>query len=59
MTRVHLQDPSYREGALSVIPMGRFGTPEDLFGAVILLLGPGGGFITGQTIYIDGGRTLV
>ncbi len=59
MTREHLDDPTYRDGALSVIPMARFGTPEDLFGVVVLLLAPGGGFITGQTIYVDGGRTLV
>jgi NAD(P)-dependent dehydrogenase (short-subunit alcohol dehydrogenase family) len=39
--------------------MGRLGEPEDLIGAVLLLLGKGGAFITGQTIYVDGGRTLV
>ena len=39
--------------------MGRMATVEDLFGAVLLLLSPAGAFITGQTIYVDGGRTLV
>jgi NAD(P)-dependent dehydrogenase (short-subunit alcohol dehydrogenase family) len=41
------------------IPMGRFCTAEDLIGAALLLASPAGAFITGQTIYVDGGRTLV
>lgn len=41
------------------IPMGRFATAEDLVGAVLLLASSAGAFITGQTIYVDGGRTLV
>lgn len=55
----YLADPTFRANALSVIPLGRFGEPEDLIAPLIMLLSPGGGFITGQTIYIDGGRTLV
>lgn len=59
MTRDQTKDETWREGALSLIPMGRFGTPEDLLGTVILLMSEAGGFITGQTLYVDGGRTLV
>jgi|TARA_B110000967_G_scaffold204149_1_gene246129 NAD(P)-dependent dehydrogenase (short-subunit alcohol dehydrogenase family) len=59
LTREYLSDPTFREKAISVIPMGRLGKPEDLIGAVLLLLAPAGDFITGQTIYVDGGRTLV
>lgn len=58
MTAAHLDDPLRRAAALSVIPMGRFGTPDDLIGAVIYLLSPAGAFVTGQTLYVDGGRTL-
>ncbi len=36
-------------------PMGRFGTPEDLFGAVLWLLSPASAFVTGTVIPIDGG----
>jgi NAD(P)-dependent dehydrogenase (short-subunit alcohol dehydrogenase family) len=32
---------------------------EELIGTILLLLKKGGAFITGQTIYVDGGRTLV
>jgi NAD(P)-dependent dehydrogenase (short-subunit alcohol dehydrogenase family) len=40
------------------IPLGRLGTPEDLVGALLLLAGEAGSFITGQTIVVDGGFTL-
>ncbi len=36
-------------------PMGRYGTPEDLLGAVFWLLSPMSNFVTGVVIPIDGG----
>ena len=39
-------------------PMGRWGHPEELEGLVIFLASPASDFITGQTIYIDGGWTV-
>ncbi len=36
-------------------PMGRFGKPEDLFGAVLWLLSPASAFVTGIIVPIDGG----
>ena len=59
MTREYLSDPDFFKNALSVIPMGRLGQPEELIGTILLLLKKGGAFITGQTIYVDGGRTFV
>lgn len=59
LTREHLADPAFRRNALASIPAGRFGTPEDLVAPALMLLGPGGAFMTGQTLYVDGGRTLV
>ncbi|MFH1034511.1 MAG: glucose 1-dehydrogenase [Pseudomonadota bacterium] len=38
-------------------PMGRWGYPAELEGIVIFLAAPASDFITGQTIYIDGGWT--
>jgi NAD(P)-dependent dehydrogenase (short-subunit alcohol dehydrogenase family) len=36
-------------------PMGRFGQPEDLLGAVLWLLSPASAFVTGAVIPVDGG----
>jgi 3-oxoacyl-[acyl-carrier protein] reductase len=39
------------------IPLGRFGTPEEMAGAVAYLASPLGAYITGQTLLLDGGLT--
>jgi NAD(P)-dependent dehydrogenase (short-subunit alcohol dehydrogenase family) len=51
-------DERHRDAALARIPMGRFGTPDDLVGAAIFLLSPAAAFVTGQVLFIDGGRTI-
>jgi NAD(P)-dependent dehydrogenase (short-subunit alcohol dehydrogenase family) len=53
-----LDDSKQREAALRRIPMGRFGAPNDLLGAAIFLLSPAASFVTGQILYVDGGRTI-
>ena len=40
------------------IPQRRFGTPADLDGALLLLAGPDGRYITGTTLVVDGGHSL-
>jgi 3-oxoacyl-[acyl-carrier protein] reductase len=42
----------------SSIPMGRFGTAEDVGWAVRFLASPEAGYITGQTVIVDGGQVL-
>ncbi|MEQ9812791.1 MAG: SDR family oxidoreductase [Azospirillaceae bacterium] len=37
------------------VPLGRLAVPEDVVGPILFLLGPGAGYITGQTLYINGG----
>lgn len=39
------------------IPMGRLAQVGDVVDAVMFLIGPTSGFITGQTLYVDGGYT--
>lgn len=41
------------------IPMRRVGTTQDLLGAVLCLVAPSGGYITGQVLAVDGGATAV
>lgn len=47
------------ENYVGKIPLGRFGRPEDLAGLVVFLASPASDHITGQTIVIDGGESLV
>ena len=42
---------------LERIPLGRFGTPEDLRGLMVFLAGHASDFITGQTLIVDGGQS--
>ena len=58
LARPIFDDDRQRQAALARIPMGRFGTPEDLIGAAIFLLSPAAAFVTGQVLYVDGGRTI-
>lgn len=51
------QNPELAEKYRSVIPLNKLGVPEDLIGASIFLASEASAFITGQTIYIDGGLT--
>jgi 3-oxoacyl-[acyl-carrier protein] reductase len=52
-------DPTYAERWGAVNPVGRVGTGADVLEAVRFLVGPGAGFVTGQTIVVDGGWTIV
>jgi 3-oxoacyl-[acyl-carrier protein] reductase len=44
-----------REESLRSIPLGRFGTGEEVAEAVLFLAAPGAGYITGQVLGINGG----
>jgi gluconate 5-dehydrogenase len=52
-----MNDPEKYRGIVETIPMGRLGMPEDIVGAAIYLASDAASFVTGQTIYVDGGRT--
>jgi 2-deoxy-D-gluconate 3-dehydrogenase len=55
-TRMHMeQDPARTERLLGRIKLGRFPEPADLIGAAIFLGSPASDFITGQTLFVDGG----
>jgi len=55
-----MSDPAlhhHRTALLSRIPIGRFGTPDDLKGAVVFLASPASQYLTGQVIALDGGQS--
>lgn len=43
---------------LSGVPMGRFGQPEEIASAIAFLMSDQSGFITGQTLFVDGGASI-
>jgi len=52
-----LEDPSFKQGVVSRIPLARVGTPEDLVGPVLFFCSDASSFVTGQILFIDGGLT--
>jgi gluconate 5-dehydrogenase len=53
-----LADPVFYSNLVARIPLGRIGEPEDVMSAALFLVSPAANFITGQTIYLDGGLTV-
>jgi 3-oxoacyl-[acyl-carrier protein] reductase len=51
-------DDKARSELAAAIPLARMGAPEDITGAVAYLAGPGGAYITGQTLVVDGGLSV-
>jgi dehydrogenase/reductase SDR family protein 4 len=52
------EDPELRKGSEDRTALRRLGEPEDISGAAVFLASRAGRWITGQTIVIDGGRTI-
>lgn len=59
LTEATFQDEERRTLVMSQIPIGRWAEPADLAGALLLLADESSAMITGQTLYIDGGRLLL
>ncbi|MGA3205959.1 MAG: SDR family oxidoreductase [Bryobacteraceae bacterium] len=53
------EDPVLRKGSEDRTALKRLGDPEDISGAAVFLASRSGRWITGQTIVIDGGRTIL
>jgi NAD(P)-dependent dehydrogenase (short-subunit alcohol dehydrogenase family) len=58
MTRAAFADPEYRAQRERTVPIGRIGLPADIANVVALLASSASEFITGATLFVDGGQTL-
>jgi len=57
MVRHVVEDPEFHKKMIERIPLGRFADPKDIVGPVLFFCSPASDYITGQTIYVDGGIT--
>jgi glucose 1-dehydrogenase len=58
INRAWVDDPVKRQEVESHIPLGRAGTSDEMAGVTCFLASDDGAYITGQTIFVDGGLTL-
>jgi len=58
MTRVTTENEKRRDEAIARIPLGRMGSPQDMAGAALFLASPMAGYVTGQSLIVDGGLSL-
>lgn len=59
LTQTLVDDPSFNAWVLGRTPAGRWGSPEDLAGPVVMLASHASDFVTGQVLFVDGGMTAV
>ena len=52
-------DDSQREQILAKIPAGQMGSPDDIAAAVLYLASNESGYVTGQTLHVNGGMAMV
>lgn len=57
MNRTLMNDPVAYQAFISKIPLGRWGQPEELGGAIVFLSSPASAYMTGTTLTLDGGWT--
>ena len=50
--------PGYLDQMLARVPLSRTGDPEELAAALVFLASDAGGYVTGQTLAVDGGMTV-
>lgn len=58
MTQTIASDPKFKAKYLERIPLGRFASPDEIGPAVVFLVSDESGYITGQTLCIDGGLVM-
>ena len=57
LTKPMLDDPEFREFVFGMIPLKKLATFDDIVAAVLYLVSPGAGAVTGHSLKVDGGWT--
>jgi NAD(P)-dependent dehydrogenase (short-subunit alcohol dehydrogenase family) len=57
MIRHVMENETFRKELLERIPLGRIASPKDIAGPALFFASPASDFVTGQTLYVDGGVT--
>jgi 3-oxoacyl-[acyl-carrier protein] reductase len=55
----HALNDAQKSGLLSRIPAGRMGTPEEIAAAAVYLASEEAGYVTGQTLHVNGGMAMI
>lgn len=58
LTEATMAHPDRRAAAILSVPLRRFGTPDEMAGAVLFLASPLSSYVVGQMLIVDGGVTL-
>jgi NAD(P)-dependent dehydrogenase (short-subunit alcohol dehydrogenase family) len=59
MARLAPADEAVRDRIQQGLPAGRWGTIDEIADAALYLVSPAAGFITGTTLVVDGGQSLI
>lgn len=56
---VRATNPALVDECIAIVPLGRAGTEDEVAGMAAYLVGPEGGFVTGQVLSLNGGTTML
>jgi NAD(P)-dependent dehydrogenase (short-subunit alcohol dehydrogenase family) len=59
MTAQYADDPAIREMVNAKTPMGRWGEPQEIAAAILFLSSTAASFVTGHTLVVDGGYSII
>ena len=59
MTAQYADDPAIREMVNAKTPLGRWGEPDEIAAAILFLSSSAASFVTGHTLVVDGGYSII